>query len=66
MSRSNPHVSSFIKQGIFDSDNVTNFREKGIRFAFGIEGFFDKEMKDDTRYIKSFARFYGYKNGENY
>ena len=66
MSRANPLVSSFLKQGVFDSDNIANFRDKGIRFAFGIEGFLDKEMKDDTRYVKSFARFWGYKNGKSY
>ena len=66
VSRSNPQVSSFLKQGVFDSKNVFNFRDKGIRFAFGVEGFFDKETKDDPRYVKGFARLYSKKDGKNY
>ena len=62
MQRHNPAVSSFLKRGVFDSENVLNFDSVDIRFAFGIEGFLDKELKDDPRYVKAFARFYGYKD----
>ena len=37
-----------------------------MRFAFGIEGFLDKQPKDDPRYVKGFARFMGNKDGEGY
>ena len=43
-----------------------NFMQSKIRFAFGIEGFLDKELKNDPRYVKSFARMYGRKDGKNY
>ena len=66
MSRANPQVSSFMKYSVFDSSNVVTFREKGIRFAFGIEGFHDKELKDDPRYVKTMVRLWGFKNGESY
>ena len=66
MSRANPLVSSFLKKGVFDASNVLNLREKGQRFAFAVEGFLDKELKDDPRYVKGFARMYGFKNGDMY
>lgn len=66
MSRANPLVSSFLKKGVFDPSNILNLREKGQRFAFGVEGFLDKELKEDPRYVKGFARLYGYKNGARY
>ena len=66
MSRANPLVSSFLKQSVFDSNNVLNFRDNNIRFAFAVEGFFDKELKDDSHFVKGFARFWGYKDGKSY
>ena len=43
-----------------------NFKDKGVRFAFGIEGFLDKTLKDDPRYVKTLVRFWGNKDGESY
>ena len=42
LGRANPNVSSYYEQNFFDSSEVINFKEKGIRLAFGIEGFLDK------------------------
>ena len=66
MSRANPLVSSFMKSSVLDASNVLNFREKGSRFAFGVEGFLDKELKDDSRYVKTMVRVVGNKNGKSY
>ena len=55
-----------MKKGVFGSENVLNLSDKGQRFAFGVEGFLDKELKEDPRYVKGFARMYGYKNGKEY
>mmetsp|Transcript_13929 Transcript_13929/g.17661 ORF Transcript_13929/g.17661 Transcript_13929/m.17661 type:complete len:84 (+) Transcript_13929:182-433(+) len=63
MSHHNPAVSSFLGRSVFDSSNELKFEEVGIRFAFGVEGFLDKELKDDSRFVKSFVRYWGYKNG---
>ena len=30
----------------------------GKHFAFGVEGFFDKELKDDPRYVKMLVRLF--------
>ena len=66
MSRANPLVSSFLKESVFDSNHQINFRDSNIRFAFGVEGFLDKELKEDPRYVKGFARIAGKKDGKNY
>ena len=66
MSRANPYLSSFLKQSVFKSDNVLNFRDNNIRFAFAIEGHLDKELKDDSRFVKGFARLWGFKEGKAY
>lgn len=66
LNRHNPAVSSFLKRGVFDSGYIFNFESYNIRFAFGVEGFFDKQTKDDPRYVKGLARFWGYKEGRSY
>ena len=55
-SRSNPNITSFVQQNYFDGTNVVNFKERGLRFAFGIEGQLDKALKDDKRYVKWLVR----------
>ena len=66
LNRHNPVISSFLTKGFYDSNKVLNFKQVGMRFAFGIEGFLDKKPKDDPRYVKGFARFMGNKDGEGY
>ena len=66
MSRANPLVSSFLKKNVFESDHALNFDDNNIRFAFAVEGYFDKELKDDTRFVKGFARIKGLKDGKSY
>ena len=55
-SRNNPNITSFVQQNYFDGTNVVNFKERGLRFAFGIEGQLDKALKDDKRYVKWLVR----------
>ena len=35
---------------------MVNFKEQGLRFAFGIEGALDKALKNDHRYVKWVVR----------
>ena len=55
-SRSNPNISAYESAMHFDSTNVVNLKESGLRFAFGIEGFLDSELKNDNRFVKSMVR----------
>ena len=66
ISRKNPNVSSYIEKNFFDSSHRVNFKEDGIRFAFGIEGFIDHNLKLDSRYVKNLVRFWGKKGGVEY
>ena len=61
--RHNPVVSSFVQQNVLTSEDEFNINSMGMPFAFTIEGFIDKETKDDPRYIKSFARMFRTDNG---
>lgn len=66
MSRANPLVSSFLKESVFDSNYAVNFHDNNIRFAFAVEGFFDHQLKDDSRFVKGFARLTGKRAGKDY
>ena len=61
--RHNPQVASFVEEGNLDASFVFNFKEQGVRFAFGVEGFLDKETKEDSRYVKGIARLRYQHNG---
>ena len=37
-----------------------------FKFAFSVEGYFDKEQKNDPRYTKYMVRARGVENGEKY
>ena len=37
---------------------MVNLKERNLRFAFGIEGYLDKQLKDDPRYVKWIVRLY--------
>ena len=61
--RHNPQVASFVEVGALDSSFIFNFKERGVKFAFGVEGFLDNETKDDSRYVKGLARLVYQRNG---
>jgi len=66
LSRHNPNLAAYTEQNVFDSSEIVSFKEKNIRFAFGIEGFLDKDLKNDPRYVKSLVRMWGRKAGKSY
>ena len=66
LSRTNPNVSSYTEQNYFDSSEVIDIKRKKIRFAFGIEGFLDKQLKNDSRFVKNLVRMWGKKGGVEY
>lgn len=53
ISRANPNVSTYTEVNFFNSDDILNLRDSGLRVAFGIEGYLDNELKDDPRYVKT-------------
>ena len=58
-SRHNPNISTFLEQSALDSETSRmNFKDQPIRFAFGLEGYLDRETKFDSRYVKIFSRLF--------
>ena len=60
IARSAPIMASYIDRNAVPADEKLNFADGQLTFAFGIEGFIDGEFKDDPRYVKMFARLYGF------
>ena len=52
MSRHNANVASWVERGIVDSSEVINLRDANINVAFGVEGVFDEELKDNKDYVR--------------
>ena len=63
VSHSNPNISSHKQQNYFDSSDVIDLKENGLRFAFNVEGYIDRQVKDDPAFVKYLVRTYGKKNG---
>lgn len=66
LKRTNPNVSSFLERAAVSTQEQVNLTEVGMQFAFGVEGYIDKELKDDGRFVKAFARIRGNRDGETY
>ena len=41
MTKHNPSIASFTEEDAINPDDKFNFRDNGLKFAFGIEGFID-------------------------
>mmetsp|Transcript_31255 Transcript_31255/g.38632 ORF Transcript_31255/g.38632 Transcript_31255/m.38632 type:complete len:140 (-) Transcript_31255:1447-1866(-) len=67
INRSNPNVSSYVNYAAKPQNQKFNLLDNGFRIAFGIEGFLDKELRDDPRFVKWIVRYFGIdKNGAEY
>ena len=51
-SRQNPIISEWIMPDNIDPKDVIDFNAINFKFAFTIEGFYDKKRKDSHAYIK--------------
>ena len=56
LERRNPTISSFTERDAVTKDDELSLKGTGLRFAFGVEGFLDKELKDDPAYVKWYVR----------
>ena len=64
INRENPNVSTFIEEFVLTSDDKVNLKNSGLRFAWTMEGYSDKELKNDPRYVKYLMRMAGRRNGK--
>ena len=56
----------YTDRGAVTNSESLNLRDAGLSFAFGLEGFNDKELKDDPRFVKMFVRQFGRLDGKKY
>ena len=63
VNRANPTVSTWKEESVITSDDVLNFRDSNVRFAWAIEGVLDLKLKNDPRYVKTMFRLTGRKEG---
>ena len=63
MSNHNPNISSHRQPDYFDSSEIFDLKEHNLRFAFNVEGYFDRQVKDDPTYVKYLVRIWGKKGG---
>ena len=66
MDKHNPHISEVTNRYEFTSEDKMNVNERRFRFAFTIEGFLDREMKDDPAFVKYIVRVLSRKDGKEY
>ena len=58
----NPFISEITERNFFDIETKLDLNEIKFRMAFSVEGFLDKEVKDDPRYVKYIVRMVGKRN----
>ena len=66
MERKNPQLIEQELSEYFETSSVVNLNDINFRMAFTVEGFLDKERKDDPRYIKYMVVLRGREDGNNY
>ena len=66
LKKSNPSISSFTERGAVTKFDELNLRDAGLRLAFGIEGWNDRDLKDDPRFVKTIVRKFGRLDGKKY
>ena len=59
-------ISTFRERGVITKHEHLNLRDAGLSFAFGIEGYNDRELKDDPRFVKVITRQIGRLDGKKY
>ena len=64
VSRKNPKISVYTEEFKLSSEDVLNLKDKKLRFAWTIEGFIDKKLKNDPRYVKILMRIVGRRQGK--
>ena len=58
LNKKNPLIAETKETNFYDFNTRVNFNEIGFKMAFTVEGYQDKKMKNDPRYVKFLARMY--------
>ena len=55
--RNNPEVNIYVEKDVFSNENRFEAKEHNFMMAFALSDYVTKELKNDNRYIKWFARY---------
>ena len=66
LARGNPQILEVKEDDGVSISNKLNMKEKGFRFAWAFEGSWDRDLKDDPRYVKQYVRVAGRKAGKSF
>ena len=66
LQKHNPTIIETEFPNAFDDKAMIKLNDINFRFAFSIVGFYDRELKDDPKFVRWIARHYGEKNGEHF
>ena len=66
LTRGNPQILEVTEGNGIDSQEKLNLKQKGFRFAWAFEGSWDRDLKDDPRYVKQYVRVAGRKAGKSF
>ena len=64
VNRENPTVSTFKEEFVLSSEDKLNLKNANMRFAWTWEGYSDKKLRNDPRYVKQMVRLSGRSNGK--
>ena len=58
MEKRNPQIIQVTEKNFFGSDHIINLDEIGFKFAFTIENYLAREVKDDPAFVKYIIRYH--------
>ena len=50
----------------YNFEEVLSLKEINFKIAFSVEGYVEREVKDDPRYVKYLVRTFGKKDGKEF
>ena len=62
--KKNPLISELKLNNFYDYSTRVDMNEIGFKMAFTVEGYLDKKIKDDPKYVKLLARMFYRIDGE--
>ena len=65
-SHHNPAITNYLESYQTTAENPINMNGSNSILAFAFEGYRDKDLKNDTKFVKWIIRIYGKKNSVEY
>ena len=62
----NPIINNLTIPAFYSAYDKVQLDDINFRMAFTVEGFLERKMRDDPRYVKWFVRLLGVREGKDY